>query len=549
MKRKGNERMKNKLKWVAATAAALLCLTVVSVELASCIKDFLEQEAGADRIVISVVEESLGESENQEPDTGAGQEQTDGGGDWWIEISREESGEESQETEEELEESQPEIPYPRRTKKPQWQYQVQPPQEIVLLPEEEPLPVVWVVSDLHYMSSDATDYGKAFDDFVSKCDGKVVRYLPEVLDALLEEAAAEKPDTLILTGDITMDGEEINHLELAKKLGQLQEQGIQVLVIPGNHDINNHHARVYFGEEAEWTEEVSPERFGEIYGDFGYGQAFSRDQASFSYLYALRENIWLMLLDTAQYVPENLVDGAVRPETYEWMESQLEAAREQGIQVIVLGHHNLLQESRMFTTMCVMENSSDVIGLLERYQVPLYISGHLHLQRVKKHKKEPGVEEYGIYEIVSDAFSIPPCQFGVVSWQENGAIDYRTRQTDVSAWAAGNDCLDENLLDFPGYQREYIHRLIKEQIRTVTSGLEEGVAESMAWFYADTYAEYCAGLEMDPVEKERSQGYENWERFLPDSKEMKEIQAMIRDSFEDSNQFIFSAEKSSDSCS
>ena len=30
---------------------------------------------------------------------------------------------------------------------------------------------------------------------------------------------------------------------------------------------------------------------------------------------------------------------------------------------------------------------------------------------------------------------------------------------------------------------------------------------------------------------------------------MKEIQAMIRDSFEDSNQFIFSAEKSSDSCS
>ncbi len=190
--------------------------------------------------------------------------------------------------------------------------------------------MVWVVSDLHYMSSDATDYGKAFDDFVSKCDGKVVRYLPEVLDALLEEAAAEKPDTLILTGDITMDGEEINHLELAKKLGQLQEQGIQVLVIPGNHDINNHHARVYFGEEAEWTEEVSPERFGEIYGDFGYGQAFSRDQASFSYLYALRENIWLMLLDTAQYVPENLVDGAVRPETYEWMESQLEAAREPG---------------------------------------------------------------------------------------------------------------------------------------------------------------------------------------------------------------------------
>lgn len=538
--------MKSKLKWAAA--AALLCLTVFLVELASCINSFLDQDTETGDIVISVVEESPEESEEQKQESETGWNQTGDDGEWWTDISQE-SDEESQDAEEESKESQPDNGYPRQARRPQWQYQVQPPQEIELLPEEEPLPVVWVVSDLHYMSSDATDYGKAFDDFVSKCDGKVVRYLPEILDALLEEAAAEKPDTLILTGDITMDGEEINHLELAQKLDGLQEKGVQVLVIPGNHDINNHHSSVYFGEEAEWTQEVPPNRFWEIYGDFGYNQALSRDEASFSYLYVLRENIWLMLLDTAQYVPENLVDGAVRPETLEWMERQLEAAGEQGVQVIVMGHHNLLQESRMFTTMCVMENSGDVISLLERYQVPLYISGHLHLQRVKKHKKEPGVEEYGIYEIVSDAFSIPPCQFGVVSWQEDGIIDYRTRQTDVSAWAARNDCLDENLLDFSGYQREYIHQLIKEQISQATSGLEEEVAQQMAWFYADTYAEYCAGLEMDPVEKERSEGYQNWKRFLPDSREMEEIQAMIRDSFEDSNQFIFSAEKSRDSCS
>lgn len=542
--------MKNKVRWAVAATAAVLCLTVFAVKLAVWVKDFLDQEAGTDNIVISVVEgESPQEPDDQEQESSKALTVPGDHGDWWGDVSGEESGGESQETGETLEESRPEPPGPRRARRPQWQYQVQPPEEIQILPEEVPLPVIWVVSDLHYMSSGATDYGKAFDDFVSKCDGKVVRYLPELLDTLLEEAAAEKPDALILTGDITMDGEELNHLELAGKLAKLQEQGVQVLVIPGNHDINNHHSSVYFGEEAEWTQEVSPERFQEIYGNFGCDQALSRDPSSFSYVYALRENLWLMLLDTAQYVPENLVDGAVRPETYQWMEQQLEGAEEQGAQVIVLGHHNLLQESRMFTAMCVMENSSDVISLLERYEVPLYISGHLHLQRVKKHKKEPGVEEYGIYEIVNDAFSIPPCQFGVVSWQEDGTIDYKTRQADVSAWAARNDCSDENLLDFSQYQREYIHQLIKEQIKEETSGLEEEIAESMAWFYADTYARYCAGLEMDPGEMEHSPGYQNWERFLPDTREMEEIRAMIRDSFEDSNQFIFSAEKSSESCS
>lgn len=58
-------------------------------------------------------------------------------------------------------------------------------------------------------------------------------------------------------------------------------------------------------------------------------------------------------------------------------------AKEHGIQVIVLAHHNLLQESRLFTTQCEMENGPEVTALLEKYQVPLYISGHLHVQRIR----------------------------------------------------------------------------------------------------------------------------------------------------------------------
>lgn len=260
-------------------------------------------------------------------------------------------------------------------------------------------------------------------------------------------------------------------------------------------------------------------------------------------MYALRDKIWLVLLDTARYDPVNYVEGEVKQETCIWLEENLAAAKKQGIQVLVLGHHNLLQESRVYTSQCVMDNSQELTELLERYQVPLYISGHLHVQRVKKHKKEPGDTGYGIYEIVSDAVSIPPCQYGVVSWQENGTIDYKTRAADVSSWAERNGIDNDDLLNFAEYQRSYVHDLIREKVKKNIKDIPEEIADSMGLYYAGLYADYCAGIRIDRLEAEYEKAYREWERFMPDSREMDEIRAMIRDSVEDSNRFIFSEER------
>lgn len=404
-------------------------------------------------------------------------------------------------------------------------------------------PRIAVASDLHYQSAETTDYGAAFEKFVKEGDGKVNAYLPQLLDALIDQLIAQKPDACLLTGDITINGERINHLELAGKLKRLNDAGIQTLVIPGNHDINNYRGRLYFGDEEIETESVSLEEFTEIYKEFGWDQAISRDEGSFSYVYPLRRDVWLMLLDTAQYDPLNIVDGAVGQETLRWMEENLEKAREEGIQVIVSGHHNLLQESRMFTTMCVLENSSQVTELLEAYQIPLYISGHLHLQRIQQHRSEPGAEEYGICEIVSDAISIPPCQYGMISWDESGAITYETQQVDVSSWAERTGQTDENLLDFDTYQKRHVREVIRDQILEQTDGVPESAAESMADLYAGIYADYCAGVKVDHQAVKRSDGYRSWERYLPDSSAFRELRAMLKDSMQDNNFFVLWGEE------
>ena len=87
-------------------------------------------------------------------------------------------------------------------------------------------------SDMHYMSASLTDYGKAFTDLEDNGDGRVVRYMSEIWQAFTEEVIAARPDALILSGDLTLNGEKVNHREFTEKLAEIEAAGIQVLAIP-----------------------------------------------------------------------------------------------------------------------------------------------------------------------------------------------------------------------------------------------------------------------------------------------------------------------------
>ena len=46
----------------------------------------------------------------------------------------------------------------------------------------------------------------------------------------------QKADGLILSGDLTFNGEKKSHEELAEKFKKVEKSGAPVMVIPGNHD-------------------------------------------------------------------------------------------------------------------------------------------------------------------------------------------------------------------------------------------------------------------------------------------------------------------------
>lgn len=392
-------------------------------------------------------------------------------------------------------------------------------------------------SDIHYMSQSLTDYGQAFNELVDNGDGKVVRYMPQIWQAFAAEVTAAAPDALVLSGDLTLNGEKVNHEELAALLGQIEAAGVQVLVIPGNHDINNPYATSYFGEKQSFVEQVTPEEFRRIYGPYGYDEAVSHAPDSLSYLYILNDTTWMMMLDTCIYDPFNEVGGILNDGTVEWMEQCLRSAYEQGITVIPVGHHNLQELSRVYVDECVIENYEDVMHILEKYLTPAYFSGHLHVQRIQKHITEPGVADnvYGIYEVVSNSLIIPPCQYGSLSLAADGSMSYHTRNTDISAWAAANGETNPDLLDFSTFSNVYLRNVISHQTYRAIEDIPDELRSKLADFYADLYQDYYAGRKIDYEAKLREEGYRLWDRFMNPSIQFRQVEGMMKDSMVENN--------------
>ena len=139
---------------------------------------------------------------------------------------------------------------------------------------------------------------------------------------------------------------------------------------------------------------------------------------------------------------------------------------------------------------------------------------------------------------ITDAMSIPPCQYGVLQWKEDGSMEYSTESVDVSVWAKRTEQENTDLLDFVGWSEHYIQKLIADQIGGVVHNVGSDVKRSMAVTYADVYIDYYAGRNIDAKGVRTSQGYTWWERNLPDSYLLKELNSMINDSDRDNNYLL-----------
>ena len=276
----------------------------------------------------------------------------------------------------------------------------------------EPVQIA-VAADLHYLSPALTDGGAYFTQVITNADGKLMQYSDELAEALVSELLAQKPDVLILPGDLTFNGARESHAGLIEKLRRLTDAGVRVLVLPGNHDLDNPMAARFAGDGFARVESVTAAEFASIYGAFGYDSALNRDSASLSYVSEISPGLRILLIDT------NTSDapGAVLAETLR------------------------LQHNSLFLDGFAIENRDALLSLLQRYGVRCSLGGHMHLQHIRT--------SGSLTEILTSALCVSPCQYGLLDVDADGGT-YRTRTLAVPEVAdfaqTADDFFTENTL-------------------------------------------------------------------------------------------------------
>jgi 3',5'-cyclic AMP phosphodiesterase CpdA len=242
-----------------------------------------------------------------------------------------------------------------------------------------------VISDPHWYDTHLGTSGAAFEAYLAQ-DPKLLRESDAILDAALADIVQQHVRFVIIPGDLTKDGELVNHLGMAEHLAKLERRGIQVFVVPGNHDINNHDAVKYCGDTSRPVATVTPQLFKNIYRPFGYGQAIEQDRYSLSYVAEPVRDLWLLAIDSCKYDESKtnehpVVSGRIRPETMAWIERVMRKANAHGKRVIAFTHHGVNQhffgESDLFSDFLLDDWASTSIQLAQT-GLNVVFTGHYH---------------------------------------------------------------------------------------------------------------------------------------------------------------------------
>lgn len=400
----------------------------------------------------------------------------------------------------------------------------------------------WVLSDPHYFDKSLTDSGEAYTKIKQTAAGKELDYQAESWQALIDKAIEQKPDMLIVTGDLTLNGEKVSAEKLAELLKQLSDQGINVFVIPGNHDVNDGWARKFIGDKQEKTEAISIANFKEIFADCGYQGATNYDPNSLSYSVAVNQTYDFLFLDSNIYTEDGhqltrpTTGGAISGRTMNWAKKQLEKSRQEKKKTLIFMHHNLYPHNEMLSNGFVLANADEFKQVLADYQVQFVFSGHIHAQDIMTET----IDEQSITEIVSSSFAIAPQSYGVVHLT-NSTFDYQKKENNVDLWAKENNITNPDVRNYKKYMKEIFvedgRKLGYAQL--IEAGMEDGKELDVAAdFLGEMNYRFFSGNDYSSNEEVKQlkseQGYQIIAKYSPFLKEY--LDSIMQDKNEADNQ-------------
>ena len=342
-----------------------------------------------------------------------------------------------------------------------------------------------VVSDIHYMDpsllKNNASTGAAFQAYLD-ADPKLIEFSDPIFRAVITQLKSEKPDILLIPGDLTKDGEKISHKSMAILLKQLADAHMKVFVVPGNHDINNPEARTYNGDNATLTPTISAGDFKTIYSEYGYGNAISNDPHSLSYVSQAYPNLWILGIDDCEYYDNKdiaIVAGKIKPETMKWAVYWIKEAKRRHITIFGMMHHNMIEHYAGQTQIdpgYVTDNWEAVSDELMNAGLSVIFTGHYHANDITKRVTGNNT----LFDIETGSLVTAPIPYRILT-MKNNEFDIDTKYiSSISAKLPGG-------LDFLSYSNLFLTSHLDGYFRYMLSNPPYSLPDDLVGYSAPLF--------------------------------------------------------------
>jgi predicted phosphodiesterase len=375
-----------------------------------------------------------------------------------------------------------------------------------------------VVSDIHYLDpsllQNNAETGTAFQNTVAEEPNKaVLQYSSAIFSKVIAELLYEKPDIVLVTGDLAQAGERVNHQAVASFLEQLRNNGSKVYVTIGNHDINDPKPKGYNGNTSFPLPNVTPSEFTSIYSNFGYGAALSRDPNSLSYVAQPYPGIWILAIDDAKYSPTYSRSGRIKPETMQWIKQQMAIAKQSSATVFGMMHHNLIehflgqaglgQTQPSPTPGTVVDEWRVRADSLMSWGLNLVFTGHSHATDITMRTTNGKT----LYDIETGSLVTPPSRYRLIILK-NKELDISTTQIkSIDTELPGN----QNFTDYSQQALSVsLDQFFRNYLRQFPFSLDSTQAISVAPMASNAWMAHMAGDEnISPLEQAKIDSLKN----------------------------------------
>lgn len=268
------------------------------------------------------------------------------------------------------------------------------------------------ITDLHIIAN-STFTQENYDSYAKK--DKLVHLSEAILNSLVDELIVRKYEYVFVGGDITEYGDEASHLAAAAAFKRLEEGGVEVFVINGNHDLPV--------DKGQIGQKITPARFKEIYKDFGYENALAYSPNTLSYVANLNKKYRLIGVDSMIHYGENDIDTkpeAMSESHIEWLKKQVEACKADKVTPIVFTHDTLINHYPEIAQVTLNRSINAQLEKLVKYFADnganYVFAGHDHLQDTNTYIT---ANNNTLYEIAAGSMVFFPAAYKEMSFKKN----------------------------------------------------------------------------------------------------------------------------------